>query len=50
VELAVRRAETHELTTLIGDLQARYRVLEPMLWAVRSGIPSEPPESGRSEV
>jgi HPt (histidine-containing phosphotransfer) domain-containing protein len=50
VELAVRRAETHELTALIGDLQARYRVLEPMLWAVRSGIPSEPPESGCSEV
>jgi len=50
VELAVRRTETHGLTALIGGLQARYRVLEPMLRAVRSGIPPEAPERGGLEA
>jgi HPt (histidine-containing phosphotransfer) domain-containing protein len=50
VELAVRRAETHGLMALIEGLQARYRVLEPMLRAERSGILPEAPERGRSDV
>jgi HPt (histidine-containing phosphotransfer) domain-containing protein len=50
VELAVRQAETHGLMALIEGLQARYRVLEPMLRAERSGILPEAPERGRSDV
>ena len=50
VELAVRQGESHRLATLIGDLQARYRVLEPMLRGTRSGIGSEVRGSGPSEV
>jgi HPt (histidine-containing phosphotransfer) domain-containing protein len=50
VELAVRRAETHGLTALIGGVQARFRVLEPMLRDVLSGILPEAPERGRSDV
>lgn len=50
VELAVRQAESHRLSALIGDLQVRYQVLEPILRAVRSKILSEARESGRSEI
>lgn len=46
VELAVRRAETHGLKALIGGAQARFRVLEPMLRDVLSGILPEAPERG----
>ncbi len=49
VELAVRRAETHGLTALIGGVQARFRVLEPMLRDVLSEILPEAPERGGLE-
>jgi HPt (histidine-containing phosphotransfer) domain-containing protein len=50
VELAVRRAETHGLTALIGGVQARFRVLEPMLRDVLSEILPEAPERGGLEA
>jgi hypothetical protein len=50
VELAVRRAETYGLKAPIGGVQARFRVLEPMLRDVLSGILPEAPERGRSDV
>lgn len=50
VELAVRRAETHGLTALIGGVQARFWVLEPMLRDVLSEILPEAPERGGLEA